>query len=209
MPLAATRHLLGIAAPPRCACCGEDSASVETLCSTCLEELAVARPVLEAGPRGVELAVAAGPYNGIVRELAHRLKFGRRLGLAGLAAEAIAAACPPGSLDGTLVPVPPSPWRRRWRGFDPAEEIALALAHVTGLPLARCLRRSPGPRQVGRTRADRVADPPRVRPRRRVPAAALLVDDVHTTGATLAACAAALRASGCTRVVALTLARSR
>nr|MBA3327093.1 ComF family protein [Solirubrobacterales bacterium] len=41
-----------------------------------------------------------------------------------------------------------------------------------------------------------------------VPARAVLVDDVHTTGATLDACAHALRAGGCERVAALTWART-
>jgi predicted amidophosphoribosyltransferase len=76
------------------------------------------------------------------------------------------------------------------------------------LPLADCLRRSGGRRQVGRRRADRLADPPRVRTAGKGPAAALLVDDVWTTGATLAACAAALREAGTNRVIALALARA-
>jgi predicted amidophosphoribosyltransferase len=106
------------------------------------------------------------------------------------------------------VPVPAAPLRGRWRGFDPAEEIACELAHRTGLPLEPCLRRSQAARQVGRTRAARLAAPPRVRTRRAPPPSAILVDDVLTTGATLTACARALRSAGSRRVVALTFARS-
>jgi predicted amidophosphoribosyltransferase len=80
---------------------------------------------------------------------------------------------------------------------------------LSELPLARCLRRSRGPRQVGRKRAERLANPPRVWASGPAPEAALLVDDVWTTGATLSACALALRKAGCHRVVALTLARAR
>jgi predicted amidophosphoribosyltransferase len=157
----------------------------------------------------VEVAVAAGEYEGVIRELAHALKFGRRLALARVAAEVMAEACAPWVLDGTIVPVPAAPLRRAWRGYDAAEEIALALAALTGLPLARCLRRRGLSRQVGRTRERRLSDPPRVRAAGEVPERAVLVDDVHTTGATLGACADALRGAGCRSVVAVSLARSR
>lgn len=158
-------------------------------------------------PPGVDLLIAAAAFDGSARDLVHGLKFGRRLRLAAGGADRIARA---GGdlLGGVVVPVPASPWRRRWRGFDPAEELALALARRTGLEYSDCLRRRHGPRQVGRSRAERLGDPPRVRARGAVPTEALLVDDVCTTGATLAACAVALRSAGCERVVAAVVARA-
>jgi len=202
-----TQEIASLVAPPRCAACGLPCSPEETICPACERELSAAAPLIEPGPSGVDLAVSAGDFEGVTRAVAHGLKFGRRLALGEVAAGAIARACPAEDLRGSLVPVPAAPWRWRWRGFDPAEEIALSLAGLTGLPHRPCLRRDRGSRQVGRPRAERLADPPRVWARGPVPSEVLLVDDVHTTGATLAACARALRDSGCARVVALTLAR--
>ena len=152
--------------------------------------------------------MAAAPFEGVAREMVHGLKYGRRLSLAGSAADAMLGALPDYERLSAVVPVPAGPRRRRWRGFDPAEEIAVALAKRAALPLAPCLGRSSGRRQVGRRRSERLADPPRVHATAPAPDTALLVDDVWTTGATLAACATALRASGCSRIVALALARA-
>jgi predicted amidophosphoribosyltransferase len=205
---AIARQLSTALAPPRCAACASPCGPMEALCAGCERELARATPVIDAGPPGVALAVAVSSFDGVAREIAHGLKFGRRLGLAAVAAGAMLRACPEGDLEGAAVPVPAAPWRWRWRGFDPAEEIALELARLGGLPYRPCLRRGHGPRQVGRARRARLSDPPRIQARSSVPRRALVIDDVHTTGATLAACASALRRAGSGRVVALTLARA-
>jgi predicted amidophosphoribosyltransferase len=178
------------------------------LCERCAAGLAAGPPCVESGPPGVDLAIAAAPFAGAARLVVHRLKYARRLALARTAAEAMLRALPPLEPPEAVVPVPAGPWRRRWRGFDPAEEIALAVAELTGLPLQDCLRRSSGRRQVGRRRHERLSNPPRVWVDGEAPRAVLLVDDVWTTGATLSACARALRQGGCRRVVALTLART-
>jgi ComF family protein len=200
-------ELLGLLVPPRCALCGRGCSARDQLCESCGSGLSRLRPRPTAIP-GVDHAWSAAPYEGLARELVAALKFGARIGLARPAAEAIAAGAPSALLAGSIVPVPPDPWRRRRRGFDPADALGQALARQTGLPVSRCLRRSPGRRQVGRPRAQRLADPPQVRVRRVPPRRAVLIDDVLTTGATLAACARALRAHGAMRVDAVTFARS-
>jgi predicted amidophosphoribosyltransferase len=200
-------ELLGLVVPPRCALCARECGLREQLCEGCEFRLGGLAPRSTPVP-GLDATWSAAPYEGMARDLVVALKFGARLPLAGRAAAVIAARAPTGLLEGVVVPVPPAPARRRWRGFDAAEAIAAALSVEAGLPLDLCLRRSQGRRQVGRARSERLAAPPLVRLAGPPPAATVLVDDVVTTGATLGACARALRAGGCGRVVALTFARS-
>jgi ComF family protein len=150
-------------------------------------------------------------HAGSARTSVQALKFGGKLSLADAMAAQMAAAAPATVLDAeAVVPVPPARDRARRRGFDPAALLARALGRRTDLPLRACLRRvGPAPRQLGaRARDRRAAGRIRVEPVARAPTRALLVDDVHTTGATLHACAAALRAAGAERVSAITYSRA-
>jgi len=201
-------QLVSLVAPPLCAACGSRLPPGTVLCRGCEDELLTAPRVLDAGPAGIDLAVSASPFEGAARRVVHGLKFARRLSLADLAAAAMLRALPASECPEGVVSVPAGPWRWGWRGFDPAEELALAIAGRSGLAFSPCLRRARGPRQVGRRRSQRISDPPRVWPVAAPPRDALLVDDVWTTGATLSSCAAALRSAGCRRVVALTIARA-
>jgi predicted amidophosphoribosyltransferase len=201
-------QLVSLLAPPLCAACGDERAVDEIVCDRCERELATAPVVREAGPAGMDRVISASPFEGAARCVVHGLKYARRLALARVAAEAMWRALPRCDTPQAVVPVPPAPLRWRWRGFDPAEEIAAAISHLAGLPLEPCLRRGSGRRQVGRRRWERLSEPPSVWLEGEPPASALLVDDVWTTGATLSACALGLRAGGCRRVLGLTLAHA-
>jgi ComF family protein len=154
-------------------------------------------------------------YEGPARGLIRALKFKGATRAAGAMAAQIAANAPAGWLEPptALVPVPLHPARQRKRGYNQAERLAAALAARTGLPLIDCLERA-GPRgtQVGRDRVQRlsgIAGNVRLAPERAPPPRrAVLVDDVMTTGATLAACAAVLIEHGSAEVVAVAYART-
>jgi ComF family protein len=212
-PIAATlrpidlRFVSTLVAPPLCAACARPCSTRETICTACAQRLAHARPGVTT-IAGVERVIWAAPYEGVARELVAGLKFGGRLQVATVIAGAIVRALPNPSGAEAVVAVPPAPARRRRRGFDAAELIAGEVAGELGLPVLGGLRRANGPRQVGRRRADRLASPPRVEPIGAAPACVLLVDDVLTTGATLAACAPALERGGAGEVTAAVFARS-
>jgi predicted amidophosphoribosyltransferase len=194
-------------APPLCAACGRSCRVDSTLCSRCSRRLASADPLTGAGPAGVDRAWASASHGGVARDLVSALKVRRLLPVADLVADRIQWLAPTDLLSGTIVPVPTASFRSLARGFDPAAEIAAALAERTDLPIQPCLSRQGGGRQVGKRRAERIGHPPRISSKGKAPRSVLLIDDVQTTGATLTACARALRASGAIRIVAITFTR--
>ena len=161
-------------------------------------------------------------YEGPARDLVRALKFDGALPVAGLMAAHLTANLPldlrtgPKGSDGhpppgvEVVAVPPHRGRLRRRGFDPAALLAAGLAARADLPLAPCLKRTDrGRRQVGAGRSTRrSAGRFRALATAPAPRAAVLVDDVHTTGATLDVCARALKAEGAEWVGAITYVRT-
>jgi predicted amidophosphoribosyltransferase len=193
--------------PSLCAACGRSCRCGAAVCTRCGRRLAAADPLASAGPPGIDRAWSSAPYEEVARDLVAALKFRRLLLVAGLMADRILWLAPSELLSGTIVPVPTARLRSFARGFDPAAEIAAALADRTGLPLRPCLARRGGGRQVGKRRAQRIGHPPLILAKGRVPCSVLLIDDVLTTGATLSSCARALRSAGAIRVVAITFSR--
>ena len=202
-----TEALLTGLAPGLCPACGAHARPGSPLCRECGRRLGAAAPLFGAGPPGLDRAWSSAAHEGVARELVAALKFRRLIPVANLIAGRLAALCPPGVLSGTLVPVPTARLRVMGRGFDPAAEIAAALSLESGLCVAPCLVRRGAGRQVGRRRGLRLGRPPRIAATGTVPRSAVLVDDVLTTGATLNACARALREAGAVRVAGVTFTR--
>ena len=207
--------------PPKCGGCGRRGdwfcgdcrgatrAARMAPCMGCGRHLSVRPcPLCAEGDAVVESLVAAVVLTGPVREAVHRMKYGDRPQL-GRTMAALAVGRARAIEPALIVPVPLGPRRRRRRGYNQAEVIAVELGRMLQVEVSTRLRRrvETGP-QVGRGGEDRRlalagafawAGPA-------PPARVLLVDDVLTTGATLMECARALREAGAARVHALALA---
>src|SRR5262252_4985005 len=209
-------HVLDLLLPPRCGGCRRVGSWLcercrmevrrldEPLCARCGAE--VETPRRECGCRARLPALtrlrSAVAYEGTAEAAIHRFKYEgwRRLAepLAELVAERLVVE---GVAARWIVAVPLHADRLRSRGFNQAELLAgharrkLAL----GRPDGELLRTRATPPQVGkdrRTRFENVKDAFAWRGPPLAGQAVLVIDDVATTGATLNACAGALRAAG-------------
>jgi predicted amidophosphoribosyltransferase len=189
--------------PATCPGCGRPAEPVCTRCAAGLRPPPSAPP-----PPGIDAWVAAFAYDGVARELVARAKYrGRHAALGWLAAAMSRALGPPPLPIDAVAWVPTDRARRRARGFDHAHGLADAVARLHHLPARALLVREPGPPQTGLGLAQRAVGPT-IHARARSPARVLLIDDVATTGASLARAAAALRGAGARTVIAATGART-
>lgn len=172
-------------------------------CDACIRQLRP--PPALTTPVGVDHSVCLFAYEGVGRELIQRLKYANHRDavavLCRVSAETLVAR---GARPGLVTWVPTSDERRRRRGFDQAEVLASHIARDLSVPCQAGLRRCDPGHQTGRSQRARSAA--RFAPVGPTSDEVLVVDDVRTTGSSLAAAAAALREAGAEVVWSLTLA---
>lgn len=219
-----TAQLLDLALPATCPGCGREG---DPICPDCRPALAVRLERAAGVPIGLPAQLPAplvqlewaAPFAGTVRAALHALKYAGERRLARPLGEAAAERWRRAGAGGDVViPVPVHAERARQRGYDQAALLAEVVADRLRLPTAAILERHR--RTVAQFELDRahrranvsgafrlrtgITAQPTVRGRW-----VILVDDVTTTGATLAACGEAVMAAGALAVSGLTVARER
>jgi len=219
---ATMRAVFDLVLPPVCPGCGREG---EVLCSSCLVPLrrrVNEPPGIPLGlpgdlPTGIVQLEWCGAFTGPVRAALHALKYEGERRLEAPLGQALAERWRRVAAGGdVLVPVPIHAAKLRERGFNQAHSLARVAGHGLGLPVVgglerreatvaqHALGRGARARNVGGAFAVRRDLRDQLRGRW-----AVLVDDVVTTGATLAGCAAALEGAGVLAVSALAVARER
>lgn len=225
---AAGEALLDLFFPPRCPGCGRVGS---TFCDACLAriELPAAPACIRCGhpqdteqlcptcretPSQLDRITASAIFAHPLRDAIHELKYNNGRSLARPLGVRMAAAWRQGNLAAdVIIPVPLHTARQAERGYNQAALLARIVSQEVGVPIGEtALVRAKATQQQALLKAverrenvrDAFACRGDVRGKHVV-----LVDDVCTTGSTLEACAAALRASGAASVCAFTLARAR
>jgi ComF family protein len=197
--------IISLGGPECCPRCGMPQDAKSDACTFC--------PGLD---HSIETAFSAAWYIGPVPDMVHLLKY-RGMHRLSLTVAGIMANCPEaGSVIAQadiLVPVPLYFWRKLRRGYNQSEKIAEALAHICGKQLetgalARIRSTKTQTLLSVEQRKNNVAGAFKVvNPQAISGCKACLIDDVMTTGATMSACATALKEVGASSITAYTFAR--
>ena len=213
--------------PSWCVGCGKEGSFI---CGSCLNSLTEIKPPLcpvcglpqttaalcsRCNNREMEIDGIRAPFafDGVMREAIHQLKYQNLRAIAAqlgqLLYEFLTANPVPGEV---LVPVPLHKKRLRERGYNQSQLLAEELGKLTNLPVADYLSRERHSLPQARTssadeRRANVAGAFSCISQGLENKTVILIDDVSTSGATLDACAAALKAAGAVSVWGLVLAR--
>ena len=187
---------------PMCERCGVSVPEDVTLCSSCYGKIF-----------HFTYNRAAFPYDELIRDLMHEIKFrGKKRVAQGLGELWVSTIrkedIPPEFI---LVPLPMHPAKQRERGFNQAEILANALSKGFNIPVENALVRTEDtPPQAGlhpKLRAENVRDVFAIHPNFDVGGKNyIIIDDIYTTGASLNECAKVLVFSGAAKVLCMTFA---
>jgi ComF family protein len=197
--------LTAFGAGKRCGICGKPLVSENEICLSC-------RNNETAGSCNERLFRLSSlfSYTGKFKTILGAYKFEKSLGIGNFFARCLIRALEdlgPETAEGAAwVPVPPRPGKLKKQGWDQIEFLAGLLEKYRSLPVRRCLKRLASRSQKELNREERGTNlKGRVLCVRKPPRTAILFDDVITTGATLNACAGALREGGAEKVYGICL----
>ena len=150
------------------------------------------------------------PYTGKYRKLLSAYKFGKNLALGKLFADKVMEliAQNPELENAGIVPVPPRAGKIKESGWDQVEYLVKQLDKKSGgrIKIYRCLKRKKSKIQKKLSRSERMENlKGRIYNYGKAPETALVIDDVITTGSTLAVCSSVLREAGCVNVYGICL----
>lgn len=193
---------------PSCVFCGQDPGELAYLCSDCLEDLPFAPQVIHKKNQDF---MGAFLYTGKMKDLLTRYKFEDKrylkTTLAQLFAKALMEGFPGLSVEGFVV-IPSSPGRKKKRGFDPMDLIGQDLERVYGLSYKKNIlkKHKENPLQIQLSTGQREENVQGVFSACPLKGENLLVlDDILTTGSTLAEARKTLLEAGAGKVYGLSL----